>query len=90
MKFKREIRILTLFLTVAYGVLAEGQAQSSQQPPESTLQQTAPSEVTTVNPMDPVNDSRRMNDSQMLILQRKNKAMAPAPASGTTESYPRY
>ncbi len=42
--------------------------------------QTAPSEITTVNPMDPATDSRRGTESDMSEARRR--AMAP-PASGT-------
>ena len=55
-----------------------------------SMQQTAPGQVTTVNPMDPINDSRRANDSDMLTLPRRNRANAPRmPASGTIEAMPR-
>ena len=55
-----------------------------------SMQQTAPGDITTVNPMDPINDSRRANDSDMLTLPRRNRANAPRmPVSGTIEVMPR-
>ncbi|MES2801328.1 MAG: hypothetical protein V4654_02450 [Bdellovibrionota bacterium] len=128
-QLNREIKILTLFLTMAYGVWAEAQSQpqangyglgtgagsvsatqtttnstksTTNTTPSTTnsvpiapgqnsnagggpssVEQTEPGQVTTVNPMDPVNDSRKANDSQMLDIRRK-RAMAP-PVSATAE-----
>lgn len=98
MQLKREIKILTLFLAMAYGAFTEAQRSvSATQTTTNTmpanpdradmitgtmLELTAPSEVTTVNPMDPINDSRRTTDSPMLNIRRK-RATAP-PASATT------
>lgn len=48
------------------------------------MQQTAPSEITTVNPMDPIGDSRRVTDSEMLDIRRR-RAKAPPPVSATVE-----
>lgn len=98
-RLKREIKMLTLFLTIAYGVFAEAQSQPQANgvgtnagagvvsPTQTTTNttpavpgQTAPSEITTVNPMDPMNDSRSTTESDMSEARRR--AMAP-PASGT-------
>lgn len=102
-QLRREIKILTLFLAMTYGIFAKTQAQPQangtvsptqtttntlpavpgQDPSitNSTMQQTAPSDITTVNPMDPTNDSRRATDSEMLDGRRR-RAMSPT-ASGT-------
>lgn len=40
--------------------------------------------------MDPINDSRRANDSDMLTLPRRKRAHVPImPVSGTIETMPR-
>lgn len=75
-RLKREIKILTLFLTIAYGVWAEAQMMGAVSATE------VPRDVTTVNPMDPINDSRRAADSQMLDIRRRKAA---GPVSGTIE-----
>lgn len=130
MQIKREVKILTLFLSMVYAVCADAQSQpqangsgyeagtgagsvsatrtmtntvssttnmmSTEErsakdatTDPSAMQQTAPGDITTVNPMDPVNDSRRTTDSQMLDLRRKGKAAVPA-VSGAIETKPIY
>lgn len=98
-QLRRKIKILTLFLTITYGVFSAAQSQPQANgvgtntgagvvsPTQTTTNttpavqgQTAPSEITTVDPMDPATDSRRATESDMSDTRRR--AMAP-PASGT-------
>lgn len=107
MHINREVKILTLFLSMVYAVWADAQSKpvangsgygmtgagtvsatrSTMDP--SSMQLTAPSDISTVNPMDPVHDSRKATDSQMLDLRRKGKAAVP-PVSGIIETDPIY
>lgn len=120
MQFKREIKILGVFLTMAYSALLEAQPQprangaslganqptetvsatkttTNTQPAEATTtrgtaaDETAPSEITTMDPMDPARDSKSGSDATM----GRDQQRARGDVSGTvmpepTSPYPRY
>ena len=85
---------MTLGETKATESVSATQTTTNTQPTQATTtgtapEGTAPTEVTTMDPMDPARDAQKGSDAT-----RDNRAMAPAPVSGTvvpdSSTAPRY
>lgn len=90
MQLKHKIKFFTVLLTSTYTAFVFAQAQP--QPNGSALgsttepgvEETAPSEITTMDPMDPSRDSRAGSDA----TQGGRRARAPASGTVTPQTVP--
>lgn len=90
MQLKRKIKIFVVLLTSTYStwVFAQAQPQANGAALGSTtepgVEETAPSEITTMDPMDPSRDARAGSDA----TQGGRRARAPASGTVTPQTVP--